>query len=270
MHRDRTIAQFGEQWNAFSDDAGYFGSSELLADFISPFNLSEFKGARVGDLGAGGGRFSILLAACGAREVVAIEPSSAVETMKRKISERGLSDRISILNIPATEIPASLQLDYIISIGVVHHIADPRPAVEAAIKALRPGGRLIVWLYAKEGNELYLMIAVPLRVICRILPLKWKSAMAFLLDLALVPYIHVCRLLPRMPLPLSSYMRDVLGKLDGKRRRLVIYDQLNPDYAMYYTEADVRALFAGLGSLELHWRRKYSWLAFLTKHGEKT
>lgn len=269
MTTDRTIDQFGEQWNTFTADSGYFGSTELLADFISPFDLAAFNGSRVGDLGAGGGRFSLLLAYCGASEVVAIEPSSAVQSMRKKIKERGLSDRISVLNIAATEIPSSLQLDYIISIGVVHHIPNPRPAVEAAMNALRPGGVLIVWLYGKEGNGIYLMLAIPLRAICRHLPLKWKNAMALILDLVLVPYIQLCRLMPQLPLPLTSYMRNVLGKLDRQSRRLVIYDQLNPDYAMYYTEADARALFAGLGSLELHWRRRYSWLAFVTKEGEK-
>jgi SAM-dependent methyltransferase len=266
---DRTIDLFGEQWNHFNEDAGYFGSPELLADFISPLELSIFKDSRVGDLGAGGGRFSIALAISGSREVVAIEPSSAVETMRQKIEERNLTGKITILNVPAAEIPPSLQLDYIIAIGVIHHIPEPRPAVEAAMRALKPGGRLIVWLYGKEGNRLYLILALPLRAICRHLPLKWKSALAVLLDLALVPYIEVCRLLPRLPLPLSSYMRDILGQLDGKRRHLVIYDQLNPDYAMYYTQADAKALFAGLGPLELHWRRKYSWLAIVTKEAEK-
>jgi hypothetical protein len=43
----QTIEDFGEQWTTFSDTSGYFGSKELLADFIQPFDIAKFRDARV-------------------------------------------------------------------------------------------------------------------------------------------------------------------------------------------------------------------------------
>jgi SAM-dependent methyltransferase len=45
-------------------------------------------------------------------------------------------------------------------IGVLHHITDPKPSVEAAYKALRPGGHFLVWLYGKEGDNLSSMTSL--------------------------------------------------------------------------------------------------------------
>lgn len=265
--KDRTISQFGEQWETFSEDTGFFGSKDLLADFVNPFDCAKFRGANVGDLGAGGGRFSIALLEFGAQHVFAIEPSESVRVIRRKAEALGLADRITILNVQAHQVLAELQLDYIVSLGVIHHIPHPRPAVEAAINALRPGGMLIVWLYAKEGNALYLAMITPIRILCRLFSLRAKSFLVRILDIPLVFYIWTCKLLPALPLPLSTYMRSILARLDSSRRRLVIYDQLSPDYAKYYKKEDVIELFSGLGELELHWRKRYSWLAFVRKTG---
>ena len=59
-------------------------------------------------------------------------------------------------------------------IGVLHHISDPKPFVEAAYKALRPGGRFLVWLYGKEGDNLSSMTSLtpPMPNIIRGLKLK--------------------------------------------------------------------------------------------------
>ena len=41
-----------------------------------------------------------------------------------------------------------------------------------------------------------------------------------------------------MPLPLAAYMRRVMLPLTPAKRRVVIYDQLNPAYAKYYTRQE--------------------------------
>ena len=67
-------------------------------------------------------------------------------------------------------------------IGVLHHISDPKPFVEAAYKALRPGGRFLVWLYGKEGDNLSSMtnLTPPMPNIIRGLKLKNYFSMAIL------------------------------------------------------------------------------------------
>src|SRR5947207_996136 len=146
----QTIEDFGDQWTAFSDTSGFFGSKELLADFIQPFDISKFQGCRVADIGAGTGRHVEAILQAGAREVLAIEPSKAIDVIKRRFAEnRG--DRVVPMQITGDQLPATGDLDYVISVGVVHHIPDPVPVVRAAYNALRPGGQFVVWLYGKEG-----------------------------------------------------------------------------------------------------------------------
>lgn len=266
MHRDlgaRTIEDFGEQWTAFSDTSGFFGSKELLADFIQPFDMRKFAGARVGDIGAGTGRHVQGLLDAGAREVLAVEPSRAIEVITRRFAGRA---NVTMMNIAGANLPADASLDYAISIGVVHHIPEPAPLIRAVYEALEPGGQFVVWLYGKEGNRLYLLLVTPIRWFSRKLPLRALDVLARILDVPLVAYMALCRRAAWRGLPLRDYMVNILGRLPPAKRRLVIYDQLNPHYARYYTRAEAIALMAQAPfEVEAHHRRGYSWVVIGTK-----
>ena len=64
-----------------------------------------------------------------------------------------------------------------------------------------------------------------------------------------------------LPLPLSDYMCRVMLPLTPDKRRLVIYDQLNPAYAKYYTREEARGLLAAAGFIDIrmHHRHGMSW-----------
>jgi len=253
----QTISDFGEQWTAFRDNPGYYGSAELLADLFGPLlTLDDVKGAGVADIGSGTGRIVNMLLDAGAARVVAVEPSAAFEVLKANTTAN--ADRIDYLHVPGDQLPPGLGLDFVVSMGVLHHIPVPEPVVRAAFAALRPGGRCIVWLYGFEGNETYLSIAVPLRKLTVRMPHRMLVALSHLLEIALTAYIWLCRILP---LPMRSYMRSVLAKFPRSVRRLTIYDQLNPSYAKYYTRAEAEALLsdAGFADVQLYHRHGYSW-----------
>lgn len=44
------------------------------------------------------------------------------------------------------------KFDVVMSIGVVHHTNDPDRTVAKLIRHLKPGRRLILWIYSREGN----------------------------------------------------------------------------------------------------------------------
>ena len=50
------------------------------------------------------------------------------------------------------------EIDYIFSIGVIHHIPDAEIVCKKIYESLKPKGKFIIWLYGKEGNELYLFV----------------------------------------------------------------------------------------------------------------
>jgi hypothetical protein len=56
-------------------------------------------------------------------------------------------------------------------------------------------------------------------------------------------------------------MRRVMLPLTPAKRRVVIYDQLNPAYAKYYTSQEAHDVLArqGFSGIRLHHRHGYSW-----------
>ncbi|MCR4378625.1 MAG: class I SAM-dependent methyltransferase [Rhodospirillales bacterium] len=258
----RTINDFGTQWTTYDNTDGYFGSAELLADFIKPFDTSHFTNARVADIGSGTGRFAAGLLEMGAKHVYAVEPSQAISVIENRFEG---DPRITALNIQGAALPRDLNLDFIISIGVVHHIPTPEPVIKAAYEALKPGGQFIVWLYGKEGSRAYLALALPLRLISRCMTSKMVAGLAWLLEFPLWGYIQVAKRWP-WSLPLKAYMTGVLDKIPKDKRRLVIYDQLKPAYAKYYTRDEASALLhLAPFSVEIHDRMGYSWVAIGVK-----
>jgi SAM-dependent methyltransferase len=199
----------------------------------------------------------------GAKEVIAIEPSAAFEALKRNLA--GDTDRVTFLNQAGHEIPAGLDLDFILSIGVVHHIPDPAPVIEAARRALRPGGRLIVWLYGAEGGGLIVRCIRALRGVTTRLPHAMVAALAQLLTIALNAYIVGFRH-PRF-LPLRDYALNVVGRFPRSKRYLVVYDQLRPAYAKYYSGQEARSLLqsGGFEDVRLFFRHGYSWTVIGTR-----
>ena len=264
--RNRTIADFGDQWTRYSDNEGFYGSVDLLADTLGPLlPVSAFAGKRVAEIGSGTGRIVRMLLTAGAAHVVAIEPSQAVEVLRRNLQND--AQRVEILNVRGDQIPTGLDLDFVVSIGVLHHVPDPVPVAAAAYQALRPGGRIVVWLYGKEGNRLVVAMIEAMRSVTTRLPHSLLALLASACNLVLDLYIPMCRVFRF--LPLADYARNVIGKFDRRKRYLVIYDQLKPAYAKYYTEREARDLLesAGFADVALYQRHGYSWTAIGRRAG---
>jgi len=254
--RDQTIRDFGRQWTTYTESRGYYGSVELLKDIIEPLlPIERLQGISAAEIGSGSGRIVNMMMAAGVARLYAVEPSRAVESLKQNTSK--YADRIDILNVRGDQLPP-LNLDLVISIGVIHHIPDPDPVMRAAFAALKPGGQILLWLYGREGNELYLSIFEPLRTITRRLPHFLLVPVAHVLNFGAGIYLSLARVLP---LPMRAYVTNIFGRFDRQTRYLAVYDQLNPNYAKYYTRAEAVDLLirAGLTDIQTFHRHGYSW-----------
>lgn len=250
-----TVEDFGIQWTRYPQNRGYYASLDALRDLVSPLlDIRSIRGRWVADVGAGTGRYTSLLHEAGARAILALEPSEAFRVLKRNTADlKG----VSYIKERAENIP-SLGFDLIFCIGVLQFLPDPHPALVSMGKALAPGGRLFLWVYGEEKISPYLMAIRILRMATPFFP-------AALLDLVvrgLLPisnaYASLCQ---RMRMPLAEYMRNYYSRLDSYSRKMVIFDQLHPRFAKYYSSRELRALLESCGfrDIQMHHRFNYSW-----------
>lgn len=264
----QTIKDFGEQWSRHTLSEGYDvydASTEQLADICGPLlDLDDIRGKKVAEIGSGPGRIINMLMELGAAHAVALEPASGAMASCR-MNTRKHADRITYIEDIGDNLPPSGDLDYVFSIGVLHHIEDPRPSVRAAYAALKPGGKLVIWLYGREGNGLYLAFARPMRMLTTRMPDGWLDFLTVMLDRLLDPYIWLAKRFPF--LPMSAYLTNIFSRLSRPQRRVNIFDQLNPAYAKYYRRQEAYDLVAGAGfePTEICQRFGYSWTVRGTK-----
>jgi SAM-dependent methyltransferase len=258
----RTIQDFGEQWDHFGDNDGFYASVEVLDQILGPTgSRRDFEGKRGADIGSGTGRIVLMLLESGAEHVIAVEPSSGIDVLRKNVEHAG--DRVEVIHAEGDKLPEGLDLDFVISIGVIQFIEDPLPTLRAALKALKPGGKLIIWVYSVEGNRPYVMTVTAMRAITTRLPHRALVRLCSLLTFGLDVYIWACRHLSFIPWPMADFMLNTHSRIGREERKYTIYDQLNPTYVKYYRESELRSVLgqAGFTDVELYHRQQYSWTA---------
>ena len=129
--------------------ANFLSSNFPHARFERPAGLKEVLIA-----GCGTGQGSIAMARrFGDTNILAVDLSLAsLGYARRKSEELGLSithTQADILELEKTE----RQFDFIESIGVLHHMADPFIGWRALLALLRPGGFMLVGLYSEMARR---------------------------------------------------------------------------------------------------------------------
>ena len=74
------------------------------------------------------------------------------------------------------------EIDYVFSLGVIHHIPDAEIVCEKIYSSLKKGGKFIIWLYGKEGNKIYLFIFDNLRKVTKYLTDKILKLISIILN----------------------------------------------------------------------------------------
>jgi SAM-dependent methyltransferase len=140
----RVVNEFGDEWTKFhkhDDDLVKKGGEEyfdILNDEIINSNIYAL------DIGCGTGRWTKYLAPK-VGFVEAVDPSDAIfaaDKLLGKIENVRLS-KASIETLPF----ADETFDFVMSIGVLHHIPDTRQALIDCVKKVKKGGYFFVYLY---------------------------------------------------------------------------------------------------------------------------
>jgi SAM-dependent methyltransferase len=144
-----TARSFGYEWQAFP---------EMLPDYESNFRWyferfpkDAFVGKRVLDAGCGTGRHTFHLARGGAREVVAMDFSQAIEVAARNNRDNANTHFVQADIYHPPFPPRSF--DFIYSLGVLHHLPDPEKGFRTLLPLLRAGGYMNIYLYWNLEGE---------------------------------------------------------------------------------------------------------------------
>lgn len=117
-------------------------------------------GSRVLEIGLGQGAESEQLIRRGARWTGLDLTAASVDRVRTRLELRALPYE-AILHGSVTDIPAdSASFDLVFSHGVLHHVPDINTAQREIHRVLRPGGRLVVMLYARGSLNYWVSIGV--------------------------------------------------------------------------------------------------------------
>ena len=157
--KERTASAFGYEWTHFTELTDQYRQEFL--DWIDPVDPEYFQQKIVLDAGCGKGRHAELSARFGAREVMAVDLSDAVEAAYA--NTRHLPN-VHVIQGDIYALPFARPFDYAYSIGVLHHLPDPARGFASVCSHLKPGGRVSAWVYGREGNGWIAAFIDPLRI----------------------------------------------------------------------------------------------------------
>lgn len=144
-----TVEGFGKEWRHY--DQSELSATEANQLFEAYFGMFEFGESHEGfDLGCGSGRWARLVAPK-VHALHCIDPSEAIDVARENLAE---FQNVSFHRASAGEIPlADNSQDFGYSLGVLHHIPDPREALSNAVSKLKPGAQMLVYLYYALENR---------------------------------------------------------------------------------------------------------------------
>jgi SAM-dependent methyltransferase len=244
--------RFGYEWDKYSTIAPQY--EEQFRRWLPFFAPNDWEGKRFIDVGCGMGRNSFWPMTYGASGGVAADIDDRSLAAARRNLER--FPALEVMKCSAYDLPWSDEFDFSFSIGVIHHLESPEVALKAMTKATNPGGAVAIWVYGRENNGWLLWILDPTRkLLFSWLPISWVHALS-------LPPAALLWLLLRCGLNQIEYFR-LLRNFSFPHLRSIVFDQMLPRIANYWTKSEVETLMrgAGLEQVESTWVNQMSWAA---------
>jgi SAM-dependent methyltransferase len=260
-----TAAGFGWQWQHFTQDDPRY--AEQFLGWIGPVAPEFFRDKVVLEGGCGKGRHTQLAAHWGAKDVIGIDLSDAVETAFA--STRAL-DNAHIIQADIYHLPLARSFDYAFSVGVLHHLPDPRAGFISLASKVKPGGHISAWVYGAENNEWITRWVNPVRE-----RLTSRINRRALLQLSKLPAgcLYLATKLVYGPLNKtkngSSLARHLfyndylkaIAPFGWREQHTIVFDHLVAPTAFYISREEFESWWHDVPArnVEISWHNKNSW-----------
>jgi SAM-dependent methyltransferase/uncharacterized protein YbaR (Trm112 family) len=238
--RSRTAESFAYEWERF----GVLREEWLknFLDYMQPHEGGDFKDRLVLDVGTGSGRHSFQAAEFGA-QVVAVDLGRSID-----VARRNLEPDVLTVQADAEDLPFERdRFDFVLSIGVLHHLPDPERAFRYLIDFVRPGGYIKIYLYWVPPRRLHQRVLSAVNAVRRVttrMPYRLLHALCYPLAAALyVGCVTPYRLMRRRPalarladvFPLKAYADYPFAVLLNDQ-----FDRFSAPLEQRYTDTEVR------------------------------
>lgn len=249
--------RFGYEWATYSEILPE--SKQQLERWLGSTGLSSFANKRVLDVGCGMGRNPYWYVNAGASSVLAVDVDDGSLAAARRNLAPFANAKVEKRSVYDLDPEVLGRFERVTCIGVLHHLADPRTALERMWACVEPGGELVLWCYGKEGNRLILPVIEAFRAIGSRAPIAMSHALAKAVTAVAWPMMKVA--------PVRTEYYRYLRSLSFRNVESIIFDQMLPRIAHYYTEADMRSLVRPLPGASPFIERVQgnSWHARITK-----
>lgn len=261
--KQATAEGFGWQWKHFTHhDERY---AEQFLGWIAPVTPEFFRDKVVLEGGCGKGRHTLLAAQWGAREVVGVDLSEAVDTA---FAATRSEPNAHIVQADIFRLPLAQKFDYAFSVGVLHHLPDPRQGFLSLASRIKPGGQVSAWIYGAENNEWIVRLVNPVRE-----KLTSRIDQRALLHLSKIPAagLFLATKLIYGPInrrgsTLGQYLfyNDYLSAIASfgwRDQHLIVFDHLVAPTAFYISREEFESWWREVGATDVvvTWHNKNSW-----------
>ena len=244
--------RFGYEWNEYSELRPEY--EEQFRRWTALIPVEAWRGKRFLDVGCGMGRNSHWPMTYGAAGGAAID----VDDRSLAAARRTLAawPAVEVRKASAYEIGFENAFDIAFSIGVIHHLAEPGRALSQMVKAAKPGGQVMMWVYGYENNEWIVRYFDPLRKFCFArLPIGVTHFLSTILT-------AILWLALRLGIGRIEYFK-LIRTFTFRHLRSIVFDQMLPRIAHYWRRDEVEGLMrqAGLTEIRVEAVNNMSWSA---------
>ena len=258
-----TATGFGWQWQHFTQEDERY--AEQFLGWIAPVTPEFFRDKVVLEGGCGKGRHTQLAARWGARDVIGIDLSVAVETAFA--ATRSLPNA-HIIQADIYHLPLARKFDYGFSVGVLHHLPDPRGGFLSLASKVKPGGHVSAWVYGAENNEWITRWVNPVRE-----KITSRIDQRALVQLSKLPAacMYLATKLVYGPLNRSGsslgkhlFYNDYFSAISNfgwREQHTIVFDHLLPPTSFYISREEFETWWRDIGAagVVIGWHNKNSW-----------
>jgi SAM-dependent methyltransferase len=228
---DDYAGSFGFQWNVHArTQLDSFTKLSISHDrlFKTTKWSRNLSGQSILEAGSGAGRFTEVLAATGAN-VISFDLSSAVDA---NFKNNGHKPNVLVIQASILDIPVRRQsMDKVICLGVIQHTPDPAQAFSCLANCVRPGGELVIDVYAARLRSL-----LSWKYVLRPLTKRMNKNQLYSFIEAAVPAL----------LPVSEFLFRLFGRFVPRVLPIVHYPSLglSPELARHWAVLDTFDMYS--------------------------